>query len=158
MMNEWISVKNRLPVWFEPVLVLYESDLCDVAYYCDDHKWRKGTVGGKLFVTHWQPLPDPPEQEKPFRTNKINGVSCIHLFEGDRCQEVVGYLLDESLAKGIADRLNEIWPGQQPPKNDPLKICRYCRDWDELSTGCSSILSCRRFPSWADSCPHWSPK
>lgn len=69
-MTEWISVKDRLPDFFDEVLV-YNS--C-----CDDSgisiAWRKqGNNGGWVWdsrmvypddlvgVTHWMPLPNPPE-------------------------------------------------------------------------------------------------
>lgn len=43
-MNEWISVMDRLPDVFQPVIVC-----------------RKGKNGTRTkSVTHWMPLPEPP--------------------------------------------------------------------------------------------------
>lgn len=69
-MTEWISVKDRLPDFFDEVIVYdncgYES-LVSIA-------WRRsGSNGGWIWdsrmsypeelvnVTHWMPLPKPPE-------------------------------------------------------------------------------------------------
>jgi hypothetical protein len=68
--QEWISVKDRLPDEYEPVLV-YDPDVghgqC-VMYACwsvdgwktefdFDHHEDHG-------ITHWMPLPTPPKEEK----------------------------------------------------------------------------------------------
>lgn len=55
-MNEWISVKERLPEAGEDVLVylgegkIEVCQLINILYDLDD-------------VTHWQPLPEPPKEE-----------------------------------------------------------------------------------------------
>ena len=126
-MNEWISVKDRLPEYTKAVLALRKDGMLFIGYRPDKSGWCAGAiefcdrVTSVWSVTHWQPLPEPPEPKKPFRTRNINGVSCIHLFEGDRCQEVVGYFLDEPLARDVVDRLNEIWEKRtEPPKMPEL--------------------------------------
>lgn len=61
-MSEWISVKDRLPNKGEVVLCFFKYEpespnvVCENLYY-----------GSKIFmsdsekVTHWMPLPEPPE-------------------------------------------------------------------------------------------------
>lgn len=78
-MSKWISVNERFPEPKLPVLVYgrscfspNEKVICCAtygspdwfgddwfAYGCDGHEW------GNIFedVTHWMPLPDPPEDE-----------------------------------------------------------------------------------------------
>lgn len=71
---EWIDVKDRLPDKGGNYLCRYgfQRDGClgdyrttgCLDYYAYDHRphWQHESVG--LFVTHWMPLPDPPEERK----------------------------------------------------------------------------------------------
>lgn len=63
MRGMWISVNDRLPNTFEAVIVCRENGKVEQGYkdVCD---WWKvyGTRTKK--VTHWMPLPKPPEEEK----------------------------------------------------------------------------------------------
>lgn len=76
-MNDWISVKEKVPLEFDDVLCFCEQ-LDDTAtfekgkrYFCID-QWVEWTDGwGHSFrtdrfygarVTHWMPLPKPPER------------------------------------------------------------------------------------------------
>lgn len=70
-MNEWISVKNRLPEHCKDVLVLHENGRIGIewvdslgAFAFDD------LYGG---VTHWMPLPEPPgtEQNAPLTLDEL---------------------------------------------------------------------------------------
>ena len=64
--QEWISVKNRLPEDICPVLVALEG--LNIAFhgFYQDEKWWKVGAGTRPFtqkVTHWMPLPQPPKGE-----------------------------------------------------------------------------------------------
>lgn len=67
--RSWISVKDRLPELTMPphdVLVYHDLNcgmFIDRAWYSHEkNKWRSA-VGMNLNVTHWMPLPAPPEKE-----------------------------------------------------------------------------------------------
>ncbi|MBR2783031.1 MAG: DUF551 domain-containing protein [Firmicutes bacterium] len=67
-MSEWISVKDRLPQVGEKVLTLSKFG------HIFDRALQEFSGGIKLFspdglkpgrdVTHWMPLPEPPEEGK----------------------------------------------------------------------------------------------
>lgn len=68
--RSWISVKDRLPERTMPphdVLVYHDLNCgmyIDRAWYSrEKNKWRNG-LGMNLKVTHWMPLPEPPEKEE----------------------------------------------------------------------------------------------
>ena len=79
--QEWISVKDRLPEGMDRVLALFEDGgIMDAQYEdCIDDESRFGTYRGYYdpdtlgfvdgewipyeCVTHWQPLPEPPKGE-----------------------------------------------------------------------------------------------
>ena len=60
---EWISVKDRLPQNFSTVIG-YEpgSRIGEVNYENKKFEWADDEKVS--FVTHWMPLPQPPEEEK----------------------------------------------------------------------------------------------
>ena len=72
--QEWISVKDRLPDNEKPVLAHYgfyrEKDdlgarfIGTLTYFSHDPDphWQHESTG--LFVTHWMPLPEPPKEEQ----------------------------------------------------------------------------------------------
>lgn len=73
---EWISVDERLPgpittsrFWFPCIgNVQYEDGRVDVCQVGMDERglwcWPSGiSIKGKTNVTHWQPLPEPAQQE-----------------------------------------------------------------------------------------------
>lgn len=64
----WISVKDRLPEVFRPVIVCrgkVKGEYVVEQGYKDVGDWWKvyGTRTKK--VTHWMPLPEPQEEDKP---------------------------------------------------------------------------------------------
>ena len=61
-MAEWISVKDRLPEYGERVLIT-EGTAVFEAYRSASGKWVRMGIGWKENVTHWCPLPEPPEGE-----------------------------------------------------------------------------------------------
>lgn len=68
--RSWISVKDRLPERTVPhhdVLVYHDLNCgmyIDRAWYSrEKNKWRN-VLGMNLKVTHWMPLPEPPEKEE----------------------------------------------------------------------------------------------
>jgi hypothetical protein len=64
--QEWISVKDRLPEKGKAVLCFCTNDDYWIALWdrCDDELWSDGEWWrAKDFVTHWMPLPQPPKGE-----------------------------------------------------------------------------------------------
>ena len=65
--QEWISVKDRLPEPWKRVLIYSRHDFCELASYIGiPGKWRV-TWNHEMLdddsVTHWMPLPLPPKGE-----------------------------------------------------------------------------------------------
>ena len=64
-MNEWISVKDRLPEKTGSLIVFCDG-ISDCGYYFHDTKDFDAdgmADGGNEIVTHWMPLPEPPINE-----------------------------------------------------------------------------------------------
>ena len=66
--QEWISVEDRLPEPWEQVLIYSRHDFCESAFYIGvPGKWCS-TWNHEMLdadsVTHWMPMPEPPEMEK----------------------------------------------------------------------------------------------
>lgn len=74
-MNEWISVKDQLPIVGQLIVVVYKSDSMlsktGTGQYVgemnkDSNKYFKSISGAFLninFISHWMPLPEPPEEK-----------------------------------------------------------------------------------------------
>ena len=67
--QEWISVKDRLPDYFTSVLVWCPGNKCIYAAYRNARQeWYTfdDTIAGHVvvnMVTHWMPMPAPPKGE-----------------------------------------------------------------------------------------------
>ena len=64
---QWISVEDRLPELFVPVIVCrkFGKDERRVEQGCRDvNGWWKVYGTRTKNVTHWMPLPEPPERKK----------------------------------------------------------------------------------------------
>ena len=77
---QWISVKDRLPDYMGEVLVIvsgkpHENITLDGAYEIAEYNPVEGWIlemwpeWGSGVVTHWMPLPEPPEEEKKNERN-----------------------------------------------------------------------------------------
>ena len=68
-MQEWFSVKDRLPDYFTGVLVWCPGNKCIYAAYRNTRQeWYTfdDTIAGHVvvnMVTHWMPMPQPPKGE-----------------------------------------------------------------------------------------------
>lgn len=66
-MPRWISVEERLPEEKEDVaaIVRYNENVWEygIAFRMDG-SWRMN-VAGRVEVTHWMPLPEPPKEATP---------------------------------------------------------------------------------------------
>ena len=69
--QEWISVKDRLPEKGTEVLAFDHygrpliAKLVENYYFSDGVSWydRLGYYLGMSIITHWMPLPEPPKEE-----------------------------------------------------------------------------------------------
>ena len=61
--QKWISVKDKLPELFNPVMI-WDSLETVVIGYLSDASWYAYCVDDDplLEVTHWMPLPEPPKE------------------------------------------------------------------------------------------------
>ena len=58
---KWISVKDRLPERFNRVLVCRENGKVEQGFR-DVGDWWKIYGTRTKHITHWMPLPEPPEE------------------------------------------------------------------------------------------------
>jgi len=65
---EWISVKDRLPEPNDYVLLydsslnlVYEGKLLASDFYYSERAGYSADIGDDCEVTHWMPLPEPPQ-------------------------------------------------------------------------------------------------
>jgi len=59
---QWISVKDRLPENDNEVLIVASGEVTTAFYEAGDFGWSYGTTGYETTITHWMPLPKPPEE------------------------------------------------------------------------------------------------
>ena len=58
--QEWISVKDRLPEGANTVLAVDSDGTTASAYYVGN--WHSGGDLEEDDITHWMPLPEPPKE------------------------------------------------------------------------------------------------
>lgn len=61
--NEWVNRNERLPEWRVDVLVLYDSGKIDINWADSVGEFMYENIYGR--VTHWMPLPAPPDRRPP---------------------------------------------------------------------------------------------
>ena len=61
--NEWVNRNERLPEWKVDVLVLYDSGKIDINWADSVGEFMYENIYGR--VTHWMPLPAPPDRRPP---------------------------------------------------------------------------------------------
>ena len=68
-MNGWISVKDKLPEYKNNIILYapgYSGRPVRMGWLDktdeNGHNWRDAQGFGILSVTHWMPLPEPPEK------------------------------------------------------------------------------------------------
>lgn len=73
--ERWTPVGERMPEHNGFVLTYLDIGICDIAHY-NKHIWHGECVEG--VVTHWRPLPQPPEAKGGQRCkHKTNDGHCI---------------------------------------------------------------------------------
>ena len=74
-MSEWISTKDRLPTENDNYLAVVDGEVMEVTFWPDSIKnfmglrWSTCNADGFRWlmnevVTHWMPMPEPPEEEE----------------------------------------------------------------------------------------------
>lgn len=63
MQNDWININKETPEEQEHYLVhLLNGHIC-IGHWAGETFWSTGYYSNSLEVTHWMPLPEPPEGE-----------------------------------------------------------------------------------------------
>jgi hypothetical protein len=69
-MSEWISVKDKLPprdcefkTFSIPVLFYYDGWILRGNYCFKNKTWYDNGATNENKITHWMPLPNPPEEK-----------------------------------------------------------------------------------------------
>lgn len=61
--NEWVSVEERLPEHLKDVIALYGNGRIDIDWVDSSGDFKFGSLFDG--VTHWMPLPTPPDRRPP---------------------------------------------------------------------------------------------
>jgi len=62
-LDKWISVEDELPKDIKSVLVYYQNRMITISAYLEKLGWWR-IDGYCSEITHWQPLPQPPKEQK----------------------------------------------------------------------------------------------
>ena len=67
--QRWFRIGSREPRFMEKVLLCVGDGTIVLGQYCDDNQWRYlgGDIEGEMMgrpMTHWMPLPTPPDKEE----------------------------------------------------------------------------------------------
>lgn len=124
-MNEWISVGDRLPAKQKWVLATtFEGDICQaciIGEYDGRPNWNIVPHSGNWFkstdsVTHWMPLPEPPQTPEPPRVERggpfyadrsTDGI--IIVFRGKKSLWSFNWGMPDEKIMGAVAVLNDIW-------------------------------------------------
>lgn len=60
----WVSVEERLPGSGVPTLICGDGNVVEQGFFDDEYGYWYDWGGNRTFVHHWQPLPEPPKEEK----------------------------------------------------------------------------------------------
>ena len=63
--NEWVSVEERLPAPTENPVLVYDCTGVNMAWYSYAMGWTYRTRLPGVEITHWMPLPEPPDRRPP---------------------------------------------------------------------------------------------
>ena len=63
--NEWVSVEERLPAPTENPVLVYDCTGVNMAWYSYAMGWTHRTGLPGVEITHWMPLPAPPDRRPP---------------------------------------------------------------------------------------------
>ena len=67
--NEWVSVEERLPEGHAQVLMWSAKwNIAEAGSYYNKHFWVYSEIGDGYIadnITHWMPLPEPPDRRPP---------------------------------------------------------------------------------------------
>ena len=63
-MAEWISVKDRMPEKGSSVLIYSKEGKRAEGTYMGGGRWMQYRWSCYVTVTHWMPLPEPPEVKR----------------------------------------------------------------------------------------------
>lgn len=129
--NKWISIEEALPKSHEKVLILNAHGTVDIDIY-------KGVGGWQIYecVTHWMPLPSPPNIKTNRYKRLVEEHRCVQctkpLPEGyklKRCQECnikMKECANQYKKNHQADGKCRLCFRDLPP-NDTHKTCKSCR-------------------------------
>ena len=112
-MNDWISVRERLPKDDSPVMVgdASTNDSTTGCYYNEGViAWAWDDRDAVKQITHWMPIPDlpKPEPELPFRVTESD-LYHDRYWVTHRTAGIITHCPKRERAQHVCDRLNLLW-------------------------------------------------